>query len=249
MIKLFRNIRKKLLKEGKTTNYLKYAVGEIILVVIGILIALQINNWNESRKNTVKKESYLKALIVELKKDQNDIEYFVQELNEEHQIFDTLKARIAKSSYPLDTIYYIARHNFSPYCPTLSVLNNRTFQVLQSTGDLGLFESSIVDELYNLYKLEAQMLQGMDNNWADYRTTITDYTKNYNIDVSFSLMNKGKINDVIWQSIDRNELATKFNAVAIAKQNYIRVCLYVEQLKQPIADMIKILENDSLHYD
>jgi len=50
MIKLFRNIRKNLLKEGKTANYLKYAIGEIVLVVIGILLALQINNWNENRK-------------------------------------------------------------------------------------------------------------------------------------------------------------------------------------------------------
>ncbi len=45
MIKLFRNIRQNLLNEGKTTKYFKYAIGEIILVVIGILIALSINNW------------------------------------------------------------------------------------------------------------------------------------------------------------------------------------------------------------
>ncbi|WP_299334985.1 DUF6090 family protein [uncultured Psychroserpens sp.] len=51
MIKFFRHIRKQLLSEGKTGKYLKYAIGEIILVVIGILIALQINNWNENRKN------------------------------------------------------------------------------------------------------------------------------------------------------------------------------------------------------
>jgi len=49
MIKFFRNIRKKILEQGKTTNYLKYAFGEIVLVVIGILIALQINNWNETK--------------------------------------------------------------------------------------------------------------------------------------------------------------------------------------------------------
>lgn len=47
MIKFFRNIRQNLLAEGKIGKYLKYASGEIILVVIGILIALQINNWNE----------------------------------------------------------------------------------------------------------------------------------------------------------------------------------------------------------
>jgi len=55
MIKFFRHIRQNLLNEGKTTKYFKYAIGEIILVVIGILIALSINNWNEERKtkNTI----------------------------------------------------------------------------------------------------------------------------------------------------------------------------------------------------
>jgi len=49
MIKFFRKIRKNLLNEGKATRYFKYAIGEIILVVIGILIALRINNWNETK--------------------------------------------------------------------------------------------------------------------------------------------------------------------------------------------------------
>jgi hypothetical protein len=50
MIKFFRKIRQDLISEGQTRKYIKYAIGEIILVVIGILIALQINNWNENRK-------------------------------------------------------------------------------------------------------------------------------------------------------------------------------------------------------
>ena len=49
MIKFFRNIRKDLMEKNKTSKYLKYAIGEIVLVVIGILIALQINNWNQDR--------------------------------------------------------------------------------------------------------------------------------------------------------------------------------------------------------
>jgi hypothetical protein len=51
MIKFFRKIRYDLMEKNKTGKYLKYAVGEIVLVVIGILIALQINNWNEERKS------------------------------------------------------------------------------------------------------------------------------------------------------------------------------------------------------
>ena len=56
MIKFFRKIRQNMLMENKTGTYFKYAIGEIILVVIGILIALSINNWNEERKskNTIK---------------------------------------------------------------------------------------------------------------------------------------------------------------------------------------------------
>lgn len=51
MLVFFRKIRQKLLSQNRVTQYLAYAIGEIILVVIGILIALQVNNWNENRKN------------------------------------------------------------------------------------------------------------------------------------------------------------------------------------------------------
>lgn len=63
MIKFFRTIRQNLLSEGKTGKYLKYAIGEIILVVIGILIALQINNWNEERKQLEIRDSYYLSMI------------------------------------------------------------------------------------------------------------------------------------------------------------------------------------------
>lgn len=53
MIKFFIKIRQNLILEGKSGKCLKYAIGEIILVVIRILIAIQINNWNENRKNNI----------------------------------------------------------------------------------------------------------------------------------------------------------------------------------------------------
>ena len=69
MIKFFRHIRKSLLMENKTSKYFKYAIGEIILVVIGILIALQINNWNESRKLQEETNTYLNQKLVNLNED------------------------------------------------------------------------------------------------------------------------------------------------------------------------------------
>ena len=67
MISFFRIIRRKLLSEGKTRRYLKYALGEIVLVVIGILIALQINTWNEKRKLQKQEIIYLQNLRDDLK--------------------------------------------------------------------------------------------------------------------------------------------------------------------------------------
>jgi len=69
MIKFFRNIRKSLLNEGKTSKYFKYAIGEIILVVVGILIALQINNWNEAQTEKRVLNTQLTNLIDDLKLD------------------------------------------------------------------------------------------------------------------------------------------------------------------------------------
>ena len=73
MIKFFRKIRQKLLAENRYNKYLIYAIGEIVLVVIGILIALQINNWNENPKTTQKTNNYLKALVGEIDKNINTL--------------------------------------------------------------------------------------------------------------------------------------------------------------------------------
>ncbi|PJB18813.1 MAG: hypothetical protein CO117_06955 [Flavobacteriaceae bacterium CG_4_9_14_3_um_filter_33_16] len=69
MIKIFRKIRQNLVMENKTSKYFKYAIGEIILVVIGILIALQINNWNEGRKENQKEKATLQRFLNDLKAD------------------------------------------------------------------------------------------------------------------------------------------------------------------------------------
>ena len=82
MIKFFRKIRKSLLSEGKTGKYFKYAIGEIVLVVIGILIALQINNWNEFRKERIVESNILKEILVNLDRDIKSLDLKINECNE-----------------------------------------------------------------------------------------------------------------------------------------------------------------------
>ncbi len=69
MLKIFRRARQKLIHENKISSYLLYAIGEIALVMIGILLALQVNNWNEERKIKNELNSILKTVSLDLERD------------------------------------------------------------------------------------------------------------------------------------------------------------------------------------
>lgn len=78
MIKFFKKIRQRLLTENKFSKYLLYAIGEIILVVIGILIALQINNWNEKRLQKQALKNIYTIIVEDLKNDISDIDLILK---------------------------------------------------------------------------------------------------------------------------------------------------------------------------
>ncbi|NJN49875.1 MAG: hypothetical protein HC798_00145 [Polaribacter sp.] len=88
MIKFFRKIRQNLLAEGKTTKYFKYAFGEIILVVIGILIALQLNNWNQNRIDDIESKNFSLRLYNEVKSNLIIVE---EEINKEKRQLECSK--------------------------------------------------------------------------------------------------------------------------------------------------------------
>ena len=90
MIKFFRQIRQTLIMENKTSKYLKYAIGEIVLVVIGILIALQVNNTNEKRNNETHFKANLELLYTTIKFDVEMLNTHSINFNEQSVLIDTL---------------------------------------------------------------------------------------------------------------------------------------------------------------
>ncbi|MEM6380769.1 MAG: DUF6090 family protein [Bacteroidota bacterium] len=91
MLKFFRKLRQKLLAENKFTRYLLYAIGEIILVVIGILLALQINTWNENQQRHKEEKKLLIALIEDFKENKIRIE---EAISKEEDVVDRSTALI-----------------------------------------------------------------------------------------------------------------------------------------------------------
>ncbi|WP_445747917.1 DUF6090 family protein [Polaribacter sp.] len=164
MIKLFRNIRKALLSDGKTTKYFKYAFGEIVLVVIGILIALQINNWNEDRKSQKVEYTYLKNIHRDLKEQLASLEVQLEYEKEFCMATSKIKSDYAKnSSLIIDSTFYInativtSRKTF--------VITDPTFRDLISSGNLNVIKDDVFkDELIKYYQELERVEQIIHNN-------------------------------------------------------------------------------------
>ena len=157
MIKFFRKIRYNLMSENKTGKYLKYAIGEIILVVIGILIALQINNWNEKQKLDSKTQEY----YVQLKDDLNKDVIFVNQIIEKFENYLKDLETYTNSYYEEDMLTPIEAYKQISILPVLSTsfsFNSSTIETLQNSGDISLIPSNIRNKLIDLKRQQELMI-------------------------------------------------------------------------------------------
>lgn len=165
MIKFFRNIRQTLLQEGRSSSYLKYAIGEIVLVVIGILIALQINNWNEQRKDNIKENHIVKSLYDEFIDNYHYIEERKQQLSNKTEESDLVLLRLCNEKHSgisadsLLTLTYSTFIGGSAYSPKTStfkrVINNEEFNLIQQDSLKTLLNQyhSVLDFTYTTNQL------------------------------------------------------------------------------------------------
>ena len=106
MLRFFSKIRLKLAAENKPVKYIRYAIGEIVLVVIGILIALQINNWNEKRKIGLKEIAVLNDILQSIKSDLFDYKRFDDKrLERKKNGLDSLNSYIFDSKNISDSLF------------------------------------------------------------------------------------------------------------------------------------------------
>ena len=166
MIKFFRKIRQKMLSEGKTGKYIKYAIGEIVLVVIGILLALSINTWNEERKEKI----VIRNLLLNISLDmQADTLQFFKNIKDIPQVIEN--ATLLLDSTELDTLSANELFNNLPYYSFYYVINNKSYEKVINAGITDFFE---FNELYNdintYYTLDANAYQKIIK-WDDDDTT------------------------------------------------------------------------------
>lgn len=188
MIKFFRKIRHNLVSEGKTEKYLKYALGEILLVVLGILIAVQINNWNVNKQNEKKEILYLTRLTTNLG---YDIRLYESIMAQDSLLLDTLsivkndlKEFIKTIDQPSEGFSFLITGN--KFTSNRTVIDN-----LVSSGQIELLRSNyLVEDIFLYYRTTELIETGIDATIAAHNNTtvnniILKFNSNNRIDSSY----------------------------------------------------------------
>ncbi|WP_297691597.1 DUF6090 family protein [uncultured Eudoraea sp.] len=151
MINVFRKIRKKLADDNKPLKYARYAIGEIVLVMIGILLALQVNNWNEDRKERIIEQEVYNNLLTDINKDRITLkERMTLSKNETNALYDLVHNAYTTQKTSEDYINLLSHvlwnaDNF--------ILQDKTFDELVNSGKLAILkDKSLKNRILEYYK-------------------------------------------------------------------------------------------------
>lgn len=238
MIKFFRTIRQSLLLENKTSQYIKYAIGEIVLVVIGILIALQINNWNNARLEKNEEKKLLNDLRSEFEKNLALLEdYDIIRINKiidgQRRLVDLgINSGQKTQNLNIDSLFRISIGH-PTWNPSLMVLDD-----LKNSGRLSkISNESLKQNLYLWYSFYTDYLEDIKSS----EITHYDYLLYcINNGIYYSLLESDpKRNSVEKKEIDTNSLndeifisflASYFSQVQLRKSDYLEAQKLIKQI-------------------
>ena len=222
MLKFFKSIRQNLLNEGKTTKYFKYAIGEIALVMIGILLALQVNNWNEKRKTNIQLKSALKSVYNDMVSDSVIVYQSLPLVRLRDSTIESLIERSYATETNLDTLIAMMQNEFPLRWYNSPAYNKNTFTNLKNTGAFDILPNDIklsLSEYYTTVESYENLNKTLLN---QYRTQLDDFVKHYNIIGRFydSNYNNSYMYKTSWTNVDGADFAPRV-AVILAAYNVL----------------------------
>jgi len=242
MLRFFRTIRKKLMEQNKIRTYFLYAIGEIFLVVVGILIALQVNNWNEQRKQDKLKQEYTVSMISDLKQDLIQIKEFQEYNTEQLRLLDTLQTYLnlnVKSPKGIRDLQFVP--NFS----TLSSLNNNTFLALRNSGNLDLYKINIRNALIRHNGLQKDYIASHELNERVFYETMNRYIYSAPLSGDSLTVLPTILREEIWKDLDYHRHAISFNGLTLQKRFLLNVFNQrYDSLLSSTKNILKMLEEN-----
>jgi len=184
MIPFFRKIRKKMADDNRPLKYMRYAIGEIVLVVIGILIALQINTWNSERKERTKEQYYLKSIKTSIDLSQEELNRVTRDAKLIYTSADTLFLLLAHgkfeqlNGFTLDTLL----NNSRDY--SLISLNDGGIKEILNTGTLNVIQDEKIriilaswdERFHKIRKFESET-EYLSKSYNEYLMDYFDFSR------------------------------------------------------------------------
>ncbi|MEO0504905.1 MAG: DUF6090 family protein [Bacteroidota bacterium] len=250
MIKFFRRIRQKLLAENRFSKYLLYVFGEIILVVIGILIALQINTWNENRKNKIAEADYYCRILDDFKSNEKLIDETSALINNKIKLTKELISDLSNTPNDRSAILnkYVVAVRQDVFVPS-----NIAFEDLTSSGQLKLLTDL---KLKNRLIQHSTFLNNILNLLQENRKVIIDRNSDFELMNEFGLQDidylKRELNqehiDLLpknnWTNDPNNPIFLKFqDNLVIYIGMLIRQKQHLSNLKKEMQEPIELLKN------
>ena len=222
MIKFFRHIRKSLLQQNKTGKYFTYAIGEIVLVVIGILIALSINNWNQKQQEETQIRNIFARIIQDFNQSVKEIDRDVANMDYVQPVMvDIVNRDVNRDSLLTNNDYFRKYINSIRGYPDIKI-NDTGIRLLESKIELNYeLNTKLTEKLISLYSehlYEIEIdLSSLDNNFrilANYNNQKGVFTE-YFID-----KNRVPFTNMIFEDDSfRNYLYRYGNSFFIYKRN------------------------------
>ena len=184
--------------ENKTGKYLKYAIGEIVLVVIGILIALQLNMWNENRKLNNKSYSYIQRLNDDIEMSLKEVDYFIEDIERKQKYSILVMDALESHELPAEQQENFSSYLMQYYQFQIVIQNFNTFNEMMSAGELGLINN--------------QQLRSAFSNLAS--------TREFIMEVNQSHHNAYKINNDLFQKHVRYQVKETENGSTVINSIY-----------------------------
>jgi len=229
--------------DNKPMKYMRYAIGEIALVVIGILIALQINNWNEKRKSDIERAQLQKSLHDDLVLDTLLINQNIKSYKESLKYINSLYDRMYSGDANLDTIKFIVQKEYKPGLKAIRNFNSATFNSMESSGKLDLLQSNLKSSIVKHYLTQKESIQMLDITVQSNVKMILDFNKVY----SFQWSNDDSyMAKMAWGNIDERDFVMRFNGVISYHQHarLLNISTYIKLLNST-RDLLTLLNNSN----
>ena len=242
MIKFFRIIRQQLINQNKMGKYFKYAIGEIILVVIGILLALQINNWNEESKNRVKEREALEGIKTALESDLRLYEKVYQpRFDRKKQGLEFLKnAAYHKLTPPEDSV----RKYFGRMGTDIFFRNDiGPYDALKSAGFELIKNKELRKQIINTYEVSLPAYTRFINDFTDHQLPLEQEFKKGLIQNYVAKKQDGTFD--VWYRINVKSLLTNpsfLNLIAIEQNKYENYTNRMRSVKRIMNELIKEID-------